>query len=72
MRGKAAAFDRSTLNRFYRLEDIEYNEYLTYVSDHVDLNEIVNTICKMGNQWKMSNGEATSVKASTLTKDAKI
>ena len=57
---------------FHGLEDIEYDEYSAYVSDHIDLNEIVNTICKLGTQWKMSNGEATSVKASTLTKDAMI
>ena len=42
------------------------------MDDHVDLNEIVNTICKLGTQWKMSNGVATSVKMSTLTKEAKI
>ena len=72
VRGKAVVFDISTLNHFYGLEDIEYDEYLAYVSDQVDLNEIVNTICKPGTQWKMSNGEATSVKTSTLTKEAKI
>ena len=48
VRGKAVTFDRATLNRFYGLEDIECNEYSTYVDDHVDLNEIVNTICKLG------------------------
>ena len=72
VRGKAVAFDRSMINRFYGLEDIEYDEYSAYVSDHVDLNEIVNTICKPGTQWKMSNGKATSVKTSTLTKNSKI
>ena len=72
MRGKVVAFDRSLLNHFYGLEDIKYDEYLEFVSDHVDFNEIVNTICKLGPQWKMSNGEATSVKMSTLTKEAKI
>ena len=38
VRGKAVAFDRTTLNRFYGLEDIEYDEYLAYVDDQVDLN----------------------------------
>ena len=33
VRGKAVAFDRTTLNRFYGLEDIEYDEYSTYVDD---------------------------------------
>ena len=69
--GKEVAFDISTLNHFYGLEDIEYDEYSTYVIDHVDLNKIANAICKSDTQWKMSNGEATSVKVSTLTKDAK-
>ena len=72
VRGKAVAFDISTLNCFYGLEDIEYDEYSAYVSNHVDLKEIVNTICKPGTQWKMSNREATSVKTSTLTNEAKI
>ena len=72
VRGKAVAFDRTTLSRFYGLENIEYDEYSAYVDDHVDLNEIINTICKPSTQWKMSNGEAISVKTSTLTKEAKI
>ena len=62
VRGKAVAFDRTTLNCFYGLEDIEYDEYSAYVDDHIDLNEIVKTICKLGTQWKMSNEEAISVK----------
>ena len=41
MRRKAIAFDRTILNHFYGLEDIEHDEYSTYVDDHVDLNEIV-------------------------------
>ena len=72
VRGKSVAFDRMTLNRFYTLEDIKYDEYSAYVSDHVDLTEIVNAICKSGTQWNMSNKRACSMKASTLTKDAKI
>ena len=48
VRGKVVAFDRTTLNRFYRLEDIEYDEYSAYLDDHVDINEIVTTICKPG------------------------
>ena len=58
MSGKAVTFHRTTLNHFYGLEDIEYDEYLAYVYDHVDLNEIVTTICKPSTQWKISNGEA--------------
>ena len=65
-------FYRSTLNRYYGLQDIEYDKYLAYVSDHVDLTEMVNAICKPSTQWKMSNGEVTLVKVSTLTKKAKI
>ena len=72
MSGKRVSFHRTTLNCFYGLEDIEYDEYLAYAYDHVDLNEIVTTICKPGTQWKMSNREAISVKTSTLTKKAKI
>ena len=48
VRRKLVAFDRSTLNCFYRLEDTKYDEYSAYVSDHIDLNEIVNAICKLG------------------------
>ena len=33
VRGKAVASDRTMLNRFYGLEDIEYDEYSTYVDD---------------------------------------
>ena len=66
------AFNRTTLNQFYSLEDIEYNEYSAYMSDHVELMVIVNAIYKSSIQWKMSNGEACSVKSSTLTKDANI
>ena len=46
MIGKLVVFYRSTLNHFYGLQDIEFDDYLAYVSDHVDLNEIVNAICK--------------------------
>ena len=42
------------------------------MSDHVDLTKIVNAICKFATQWTMSNKEACSMKASTLTKDAKV
>ena len=42
------------------------------MSDHVHLIELVNAICKPGTQWKMSNGEACSVKANKLNKNAKI
>ena len=45
---------------------------LAYMSEHVNLTEVANTICKSGTQWKMSNGEAFLVKSSTLTKAAKI
>ena len=60
------------LNWHYSLQDIEYDEYSAYVSDHVDLTEVANTIFKLGTQWKMSNGETNSVKTSTLSKEAKI
>ena len=50
-------FDKTTLNWFYSLEDIEYDEYSAYVGGHVDLIEIVNAICKLGTQWKMPNGK---------------
>ena len=33
---------------------MEFDEYSAYVSDHVDLNEIVIAICKSGAQWKIS------------------
>lgn len=72
VQGKEVKFDRTMLNHFYSLRVIYNGKYMTYLSDHVDLAKIANTICRPGTQWKISNGEAHSVKANTLFLEANI
>ena len=69
--GKLVKFNCTTLKWYYSLQDIKYDEHSAYVSEHVNLTEVANTICRPNTQWNMSNGEAYSVKTSTLSKEAK-
>ena len=66
VRGKEVKFDRTTLNHFYSLKDIDNDEYRAYLIDHMDLAEVTNTIYKLGTQEKISNREAYSVKANVF------
>ena len=36
VRGKRVSFDRSTINRFYQLPDIDDDEYSRYMVDELD------------------------------------
>ena len=42
--GKQVRFDCKTLNQYYALYDIKFDEYSAYVRDHVDLTEVADTI----------------------------
>ena len=47
VRGKLVLFDRTTINKFYELQDVEDGEYHPLIeNDGTDWDEIKNTLCK--------------------------
>ena len=74
VRGKSVPFDRSTINRYYGLADIEDDEYKPLVeNDDTDWDEIKEFFCKEDSAWnRYTNGDLKSFSSQAMTKVAKI
>lgn len=57
VRGKIVPFDRKAVNAFYKFPDIDNDGYSTYLSKQLDLDEVIQVLCRPWTEWKMSNGE---------------
>ncbi|XVF20499.1 hypothetical protein REPUB_Repub12eG0005800 [Reevesia pubescens] len=71
VRGKWVSFDRSTINRYYRLPNIVDNEYHQQ-KDKFNWEEVSRTLCKLGIRWnKSQEGYCLSFPRSALDKHLK-
>ena len=53
IRGKVIPFDRRSINEYYSLLTSYVDGYSNYISNHLDLQEVVATICRLGTEWKV-------------------
>lgn len=60
VQGQDVSFDRTSINMFYSLPNIDNDEYVTYFSDQVNYEEIIGALCKPGTTWKLSHGKPIS------------
>ena len=65
VKGKLVSFDNSTINRFYKLSDIDNDEYSTYMSGELDLEQVLQTLGPLA-QWTMRGEETISFMTSEL------
>lgn len=66
VRGKLVKFDHSTINRFYKLPNIDNDEYSTYINDELNLEQVLETIGRPGAQWTMRGDDPLSFQTSEL------
>ena len=74
VRGKWVKFDRTTINHYYGLADIEDDQYQALLeSDETNWDDIKNALCKEPAAWKRySNGGLKSFPGQAMKKIAKI
>ena len=72
VRGQDVAFDRTSINKYYSLPNIDNDEYVTYLSDQVNYEELIGALCKIGTTWKLSHGEPVSFKANAMHQRARV
>jgi hypothetical protein len=48
VRGHYVPFDSQTKNNFYDLPNFDSDGYNTYISDHLDVNQVIQTLCRPG------------------------
>ena len=74
VRGKWVAFDRTTINGYYGLADIEDDQYQALLeSDETNWDDIKNALCKEPVAWKRyTNGGLKSFPGQAMKKIAKI
>ena len=74
VRGKSVSFDHSTINRYYRLANIEDDEYQPLIeNDGTNWDEIKEFLCKDDVPWsRYTNGGLKSFPGQAMTKVTKI
>ena len=74
VRGKSVSFDRSMINRYYKLANFEDDEYQSLVeNDSTNWDEIKEFLCKEDVAWsRYTNGGLKSFPGQAMTKVAKI
>ena len=71
VRGKVIPFARRSINEYCSLPTLDGDEYSDYISNELDLQEVVDTIGP-STVWKMSSGESITVVTNNLRQYAKI
>lgn len=71
VRGKPISFDRSTINRFYGLDDIDDDEYSEYLDEHLDCEEVLKFLVGSRTEWRLNEGVDVSFMGSALDKHTK-
>ena len=74
VRGNSVSFDHSTINRYYRLANIEDDKYQPLIeNDGTNWDEIKEFLCKEDMAWSIyTNGGLKSFPGQAMTKVAKI
>ena len=71
VRGKQVNFSPKAINRFFKLPDIENDEYNQFIAKQIDFEEILQEIAVPGTRWKLSDDKPITFKSIGLTRDCK-
>ena len=71
VRGKQVNFSGKAINRFFKLPDIEKDEYNAYIGRQIDYQEILQEIVVPGTKWKLTDDKPVTFMSIGLTKECK-
>lgn len=64
VKGKMVSYDKSSFNAYYRTPDIQGDdEFTEYMREDIDLEEVIQTLCRPGAIWKSKEHETISFSA---------
>lgn len=66
------SFDKRSINAYYQIEDMsDDDEFTAYMTEDLELDQVIKTLCKPSVNWKSKEHEAISFSHNELSRYGK-